>query len=89
MIIETNAGLEYTHYAFRTSKGVFTLIGTYTSGSGRGSKTIDIFKRITEATEEEPRYFDWDRKTIFEWLKQGNITHIPESTTVIWYQNQK
>lgn len=68
---------EYQLYAFRTQKGTFTLTGT-------SSDWIDTFKNL-----DTGEFHDWPRSHIKKWFDQGKITPIPESITLIWYQNQR
>lgn len=68
---------EYTLFAFRTQKGTFTLTGT-------NSDWIDTFKNL-----DTGEFHDWPRRSIKKWLDQGKITTVPESNTLVWYQNQR
>lgn len=69
--------LEYRLHAFTTAKGTFTLTGT-------NSDWIDTFKNL-----DTGEFHDWPRSHIKKWLDQGKIKPVPESTTVVWYQNQR
>lgn len=69
--------LEYRLHAFTSSKGTFTLIGT-------NHDWIDTFKNL-----DTGEFHDWPRSSIKKWLDQGKITPAPESTTLVWYQNQR
>lgn len=64
--------LEYTRFAFRTNKGVFTLVG---SGPG----WIDEFRRIGSL-----EFYEWDRRDIKRWYEAGKITPIEEANKIDW-----
>lgn len=64
---------EYTHYAFKTGQGIFTLCGSDTNGT-------DTFKNLKTGT-----YHEWNRKQIWEWLQQGLIETVEEATSLDWH----
>ena len=75
---------EYTLYAFRTQKGIFTLVGTETKKfevEKHVTSTIDTFKNLNTG-----EFHDWPRSSIKKWLDQGKVSPIPESTILVWYQ---
>ena len=76
MTIQTKYGIEYTHYAFRTSKGTFTLVGT--------SNDTDTFRNLDEP-DPNKAFHTWSRKQIHEWVVTGRVEPMPESTHICWY----
>lgn len=69
--------LEYALYAFETSKGTFTLVGTET----RGAETIDTWKNINTG-----EFHEWSRQSVKSWWEQGKITPLEEATTLLWWE---
>lgn len=68
--------LELTHYAFTTSKGMFTLSGTNTNGT-------DEWKHTTERT-----FHAWLRKEVYSWWENGKIEVVEESISLTWQNKQ-
>ena len=67
--------LEYYLYAFKTSKGTFTLSGSNVDGT-------DEFKCIEDRT-----FHRWTREQVYHWFIQGKISTVSESITLDWYNN--
>ena len=67
--------LEYYLFAFKTSKGTFTLSGSNVDGT-------DEFKRIEDKT-----FHTWTREQVHHWFIQGKITPVHESLTIDWHAN--
>lgn len=65
----------YTHFAFKTSKGVFTLIGS--------SREVDEFRELGTCN-----FHKWKRLQIKEWSDSGKITPIEESTYLSWFEKK-
>ncbi len=70
---KTVTAYEYTKFAFSTSKGTFTLIGSNTNG-------IDTFKCL-----ETGEWHEWSRVQLYEWLKQGKISPEQQANGLDWY----
>lgn len=68
---------ELTRFAFTTSKGTFTIVGTET----RGGETIDTWKNINTG-----EFHEWPRQSVKTWWEQGKIKPVEEATTVIWHR---
>lgn len=64
--------LELTIFAFATSKGIFTLVGTNTDGT-------DTWKNINTG-----EFHEWSRQSVKTWWEQGKIKPVEEATTVMW-----
>lgn len=64
---------EYTLYAFKTSKGVFTLIGS--------SREVDEFRELGTCN-----FHKWKRSQIDIWLNSKLIEPIKESTHIEWFK---
>lgn len=64
--------LEITLFAFRTEKGIFTLVGTNTDGT-------DTWKNI-----DTGEFHEWSRQSVKSWFEQGKIKPVKEATAVMW-----
>lgn len=67
--------LELTHYAFKTSKGIFTLSATHSNGT-------DEWRELGTNN-----FHTWQRQKVYEWFKSGNIEVLEESSSIMWYLN--
>lgn len=81
MTKQTPQGIEYNKFAFRTEKGIFTLVGTE---SPSRNKTIDTFRHIGTSD-----YYTWERQTIHSWVIEGKIQKIDEATRMDWHTNNR
>ncbi len=59
-------------FAFTTSKGTFTIVGTNTDGT-------DTWKNINTG-----EFHEWSRKSVKTWWEQGKIKPVEEATTIMW-----
>ncbi len=64
--------LELTIFAFTTSKGTFTIVGTNIDGT-------DTWKNINTG-----EFHEWSRQSVKSWFEQGKIKPVEEATTVMW-----
>ena len=67
--------LELTLFAFKTSKGTFTLSGSNANGT-------DEWKHLETRT-----FHTWERSQVYEWFIQGKITPVNEAKTLDWNNN--
>lgn len=74
-MFDANYTLMYTLYAFKTEKGIFTLVGTSSDG-------IDTFKNINTGT-----YHDFPRQSIKKWFLEKKIIPIQEALNLMWYKS--
>ena len=79
VVVETGRNkktcLELTLFAFKTSKGTFTLSGSNANGT-------DEWKHLETRT-----FHTWERRQVHEWLIQGKISAVSESITLDWHNN--
>ena len=64
---------EYTLYAFKTSKGVFTLIGS--------SREVDEIRELGTCN-----FHKWQRSQIAIWFNSGLIEPVKEATHMEWFK---
>lgn len=62
-------------YAFKTSKGTFTISGSNVDGT-------DEWKHLETRT-----FHTWTREQVYHWFIQGNISPVSESNTLDWCNN--
>lgn len=67
--------LELTLFAFKTSKGTFTLSGSNANGT-------DEWKHLETRT-----FHTWTREQVYHWFLQGKITPVSEAKALDWYNN--
>lgn len=68
----TSIQYEMTLFAFRTEKGVFTMVGSSSDGS-------DEWRQIGRCN-----FHSWQRKKIYEWFVSGRIIPIEEANRLNW-----
>lgn len=71
---KTVTAYEYTLVAFRTNKGIFTLVGT-------NHDWVDTFKNL-----DTGEFHEYPRQSIKKWLDQGKIEPVPEATRIDWFK---
>lgn len=68
----TTIEYELTLFAFKTSKGIFTLSGTNSDGT-------DEWRRVGSCD-----FHTWKRKDVYLWFLSGKIEPIKEATSICW-----
>lgn len=63
---------ELTLFAFRTEKGVFTLVGSNSDGT-------DEWRQVGTSN-----FHIWKRKMVYDWFISGKIEPVKQATRISW-----